>query len=206
MPTDITADIVVATLTNVVEQLLREELANNRGLSTAEWTQSMLGALAQLGEDSGHCVEPAVSAFDATNRVPSSEFLWDLTISTWPRLADGYAYPSYFQRQFAPELVLVAESEWGNLRSGSRNGIAVLEDFSKLLAARCPLKVMVFSYHHASVHAECSSYAVLERLMSDLVNASVDDATYVLFGVAWDQGPEPFRDRTLRRGDRVTLQ
>jgi hypothetical protein len=167
---------------------------------TGEWTSVLLGALAQLGEAGGHCVEPSPSQL--RERAGRSEFLWDLTVSSWPRYGGtdpGFVYPTYYQNVESSELVMVAESEWGKLRGWHANGSAVLEDFSKLLAARCPLKVMIFSYHHrAEGRASYSSYSELVALMGHLIDRSQDDATYVLFGVAWDHSDPAYQHPVIR--------
>jgi hypothetical protein len=186
MQTPISADDVVDTLTRTLPTIAPEA-------HTREWTRVLLAALAGLGERRGHCINPPQESLQGLTS--HDEFLWDLSISTWPRYGGAdppFVYPDYYQGSSAPELVLVAESEWGKRKDAHVSGAAVMEDFAKLLAARCPLKVMIFSYHHATSAARHSSYDHLKMLMTDLINRSHDDATYVLQGVAWDRGDPPW--------------
>lgn len=160
-----------------------------------EWTTSILQALAGLAEPD-MCIDPDVSLVTRGRGRRAKEFLWDLTISSWPRYDRlKYEYPTYFASAEKPQLLLVAESEWGDARSPRKNGHAVLEDFVKLLAARAPLKVMVFGYHERN-----SSFAELTDQMMRLAHASDDPADYVLFGVAW-KGSE-YRDVHLKNGQK----
>lgn len=160
-----------------------------------EWTTSILRGLAKLATPD-MCVDPDVSAPARGRGRRANEHLWDLTISSWPNYAQvPYSYPAYYQAAAHPKLLLIAESEWGDQRSRRENGAAVLEDFAKLLAARAPLKVMVFGYHEekeAGSGSPSSSFTELTTLMAGLICAAEDDADYVLFGVAW-KGTE-YRD------------
>lgn len=180
----ITADAVVEALIRVLPTLA--------SAGTRDWTSALLGALAELGDHERYCVNPSLASLRA--RPGLDEFLWDLTISEWPRYGGEdprFDPPDYYQRTRSPELVLVAESEWGKLHDSRATASAVLDDFAKLLAARCPLKVMIFSYHHAQSKARHSSYDELVRLMKQLIDRSRDDATYVLLGLAWDAAVPP---------------
>jgi hypothetical protein len=155
----------------------------HKPLTSQEWTTSMLRALASLAPD-GACVDPDVSLPRVGKGRAAKEFLWDLTISQWPHYKRvPYRFPDYFQAAKEPQLLMVAESEWGDARGRKKNGFAVMADFAKLLGARAPLKVMVFGYFTDGE----SSFEQLRALMRDLIRASRDAAAYVLFGVAWGQ-------------------
>ena len=163
------------------------------------WTTSILRALASLAPE-GACIDPDVSAPRNGSGRAAKEYLWDLTISSWPNYeTTPYAYPSYFERaaQGNSRLLLVAESEWGAATGHKKNGMAVMEDFSKLLGARAPLKVMVFSYFRTGAS---STFEELSALMVKLIRATGDDAEYVLFGVAWGKDSE-CKDMHIRRDE-----
>jgi len=151
-----------------------------------DWTRAMLRALAKLAPNA--CIDPDVWAPRTGRGRAAKEFLWDLTISSWPRYEEqAYEFPTYFKQASAntlrpPRLLLVAESEWGDSRGRRKNGLAVMEDFAKLLAAQAPVKVMIFGYFPTGAS---SSFKELSGLMVDLIRASRDSAEYVLFGVAW---------------------
>ncbi|MEY4513274.1 MAG: hypothetical protein RLZZ450_5396 [Pseudomonadota bacterium] len=208
MSNTLSAENVVSVLTEQANLLQHDPKS-----PTQEWTRSMLGALAKLGDSAGHCVDPISQAFSieqltGDSRVKRQEFLWDLAISSWPRYsgikdagsqAVSYGFPHYFEETSSPELVLVAESEWGHYRDARANGLAVLEDFAKLLAARCPLKVMIFSYHGGTDKASYFAFNELVRYMKQLVDRSTDDATYVFFGVAWNDEKPGFHPVVHRR-------
>ena len=174
---------------------VQEVLGALHGAATAElaktdpqWTPAVLQALARLAPTDA-CVDPDVFAARRGTGRAAKEHLWDLVISTWPKYTSvRYSYPAYFAAAEAPRLLLVAESEWGDQRSRRENGLAVLDDFVKVLAARAELKVMVFGYFaDAGTTPEASStFAELTGHMSRLIRLSGDNADYVLFGVAWD--------------------
>jgi hypothetical protein len=153
-----------------------------------DWTTSILRALASTAPD-GACIDPDVSAACRGTGRAAKEFLWDLTISSWPNYKDiPYAHPRYFEEATKRRLrlLLVAESEWGALRGRKKNSSAVMADFLKLLGALAPLKVMVFGYHPRVE----STFEELAELMTRLIRASGDDADYLLFGVSWGKDHE----------------
>jgi hypothetical protein len=122
-----------------------------------------------------------------------------------------YEYPAYFAAAGKVgearklELLLVAESEWGDSSSRRENGKAVMDDFLKLLAARAALKVMVFGYfeRRGQLDDVSSSFSELTAHMTRLVRSSADDAPYVLFGVAWDD--KKYRDVCVV-GDQISAE
>lgn len=80
----------------------------------------------------------------------------------------------------------------GHHRAPGLHGEGVLEDFSKILATRAPLKVMVFGYvpkgPRSAVNA---SHPALIELMKGLISRSDDDAVYILCGVSWRSERRP---------------
>lgn len=114
----------------------------------------------------------------------AGEFLWDLTLSDWPRsTTKTYEFPGYFAAaaRSGARLCLVAESEWGKETAPGATGLEVMEDFAKLLAARSELKVMIFGYQSKTK----ASFEKLSDLMTKLSGVSGDPATYVLYGLDW---------------------
>lgn len=183
--TDITVPEVVAALEEALDQAWLEECAE-----TTVWTAAVLGALARVGRAHEMCVDPP-GWEDGGGR--AGEHLWDLAISSWPRYGrPPYEFPRYFEAATLPRLALVAESEWGAANDPAYTGKAVLEDFSKILAARAPLKVMVFGYvpkgPRSAVNA---SHPALIELMKGLISRSDDDAVYILCGVSWRSERRP---------------
>jgi hypothetical protein len=164
----------------------------NKGEADQQWTPCVLRALAELGKARGHCIDPDVTVPRVGKGRAAKEFLWDLTISSWPKYGKParYVYPDYFieAARRAPRLLLVAESEWGAANGRTKNGMAVLEDFSKLLAARADVKVMVFGYftNASRSGSKVSTFDDLTSHMVTLIRKTGDDASYALFGVAWD--------------------
>lgn len=154
--------------------------------ATEAWTFAALTALANLGERHELRVDPPRWTALGRDDGKAGEFLWDLALSSWPASsASNYKYPGYYERACQPSLArlhLAAESEWGKSKSPGATGLAVMEDFAKLLAARCDVKVMVFAYHRATGNG---SFDELQNMMARLVAASDDPATYVLYGLDW---------------------
>lgn len=174
----ITAQEVVEALCKVADD------AFAAGDDNEAWTDRVLGALAALARE-GCCVDPDPAVPHRGRGRRKNEWLWDLTISTWPRYGDQpYEFPAYFDTAARRKrrLLLVAESEWGVSRSWKENGHAVMHDFCKLIDARAPLKVMVFGYIPGE---SASTFEGLEKRMRDLIDATGDNADYVLFGVSW---------------------
>jgi hypothetical protein len=154
---------------------------------TAEWTHAALSALAGLGEEHGLRVDPPGWSSRGRDEGKAGEFLWDLVISRWPHSgSSSYEYPAYFRSAARGQhavLELVAESEWGKSRSPHANGLAVMEDFSKLLAARVRVKVMIFAYHSSS--RGVGTFEELSGLMAALTRAAEDPTAYLLYGLDW---------------------
>lgn len=81
----------------------------------------------------------------------------------------------------------MAESEWGRSKDRRLSPQAVMEDIAKIIAARCPLKVMVFSHFVKTSRSKVdATFGGLTRLMRQLIEASEDSASYVLFGMPWN--------------------
>lgn len=174
-----------------VQEALRAAAVSALLKPDTDWTMTVLRALAGLAP--GKCVDPDVIAPRRGRGRIAGEHMWDLCISDWPSYQkQTYGYPDYFAAAITPKLLLVAECEWGKGNNRRENGLQVLEDFNKILHARAPIKVMVFSYFVSdgdeswSPTAATSSFKELTGHMERLIGASEDDAEYVLFGVAWD--------------------
>lgn len=163
--------------------------------ATKEWTAAVLGALRRSAEDKGRCVDPASSPVPTPGWSRQGEWLWDLTVSSYPSYRDGYGLPYYeklVNGEHEPRIELVAECEWGDARSPSANVVAVMEDFTKLLAARAGIKVMALGFHERDQGT--SSWSQLRDWMVKLKKRTKDESALILFGVGWDtskvEGPE----------------
>jgi len=184
-------DVMVISQDSVVN-VLKNTVTRAFQTPPDDWTVLVLRALANLGGPET-CIEPNVDVPRRGRGRYPNEYLWDLTISTWPNYNDTpYEYPGYFDssgQRDNLELLLVAESEWGVQRNAVMNGKAVMEDFAKLLGARSKTKVMVFGYFdrpNRNHEAPCSSFEELTGHMTSLIKATKDNASFVLFGVAWN--------------------
>lgn len=198
----IRVESVVAKLRSAVETEL-----NKTG---PQWTACVLGALASLAS-TDDCVDPdPETSWKRRGRTPN-EYVLDLTISSWPKYDKPapYEYPTYFTESASRPLrmLLVAESEWGDARDRKENGKAILEDFAKILSARAPVKVMVFSHFAkpGDTPGVTSSFDELTKHMVGLIRAAGDEAAdYVLFGVAWDE--REYKCVTVRSGIAADLE
>lgn len=186
-----------------IQVALRRAVRHSLSNRDTDWTMAILRALADMA--TGKCVDPDVRAPRRGRGRIRGEYLWDLCISDWPTYkGQPYVYPDYFAAVTTPRLLLVAECEWGKEGSARENGQRVLEDFSKILHARAPIKVMVFSYfacdhdHTWSPTTVTSSFQELTGHMARLIAASNDEAEYVLFGVAWNE-PAQYSEATATR-------
>ncbi len=158
-----------------VFQKLADEFTSTYGRpdETAAWTTAVKAGLRAAKSDLANAFDVPLAQMTCFHNDPRvgaderHEYLVDFCWTTWPTDYDSLARPHRYQ------VLLAAESEWGEPGSVAKHRDMVLDDFCKLVDIRARMKVLVYGLRaSAPLHDE---FEVI------LKNAERDDREHWLF-------------------------